>query len=63
MFSGPHYPLTWSNGFCRGRGKNGALVEKGKGPWQRGHHYDNFLIIFFGGRENEGKRRQENAQT
>jgi hypothetical protein len=33
---GLHHPLTWSNGFCGGRGKRGALVvEKGKGLWQR----------------------------
>jgi hypothetical protein len=28
---GLHYPLTWFNGFCDGRGKKGALVNK-KGP-------------------------------
>ena len=27
--------LTWFNMFCGGRGKISALVEKGKGPWQR----------------------------
>jgi hypothetical protein len=26
--------VTWSNGFCGGRGKRGAMVEKGKGAWQ-----------------------------
>ena len=32
--------LTWSNGFRDARGKRGALVEKGKRPWQR-----NIVII------------------
>ena len=41
-FFGLHYLLTWSNRFCRGRGKRGALVEKGKSPWQR-----NDVIIYF----------------
>jgi hypothetical protein len=27
-----HYPLTWSNEFCGGRGKIGASIEKVKGP-------------------------------
>jgi hypothetical protein len=40
IFESPHHPLTWSNGFCCGRGKRGAHVEKGKGPWQR-----NIIII------------------
>ena len=30
---GIHYPLPWSNGFCCGWDKIGALVGKGKGPW------------------------------
>ena len=28
---GLHFLLTWSNGFCVGRGKEGALVEKDRG--------------------------------
>jgi hypothetical protein len=39
-----HYLLTWSNGFCSGRSKRGALVGKGKGPWQRN---DFILLIIF----------------
>jgi hypothetical protein len=41
IFEGLHYPLTWSNKFCGGRGKRGGLVEKGKGPWQK-----NVVIMF-----------------
>ena len=59
------YIIHWhgSTGFCSGRGKRGALIQKGKGPWQR-----NIVIIiykwnYFGGRENENKRRQKNGQT
>ena len=40
---GLHYSLTWSKGYCGGRGKRDALVEKGKGPQQR----NNFIIIFW----------------
>ena len=28
-----HYPSTLSNEFCNGRGKKGAMVEKGMGTW------------------------------
>ena len=60
MFQGLRYPLTWSNGFCGGRGKRGVLVERGMG--QR-----NIVIIIFWwifwGREVEDKRRQKNGQT
>ena len=48
IFWGLHYPLTWSNGFCGGRGKRVALVEKGKGPWQRNIVILVFWWIFFG---------------
>ena len=63
MFKGLHYPLTWSNGFSCGRGQKGALLEKGKHPWQ-----GNVVIVHFYeekklGKENEDKRRQENGQT
>ena len=30
IFKGLHYPLTWLNGFCSGRGKRGALIYKKK---------------------------------
>ena len=33
FFEGLHHPLTWSNGFCNGRGTRGDLIEKGRGPW------------------------------
>ena len=35
MCKGLHFPLTWSNVFCGGRGKRGALVEKCRGPWPK----------------------------
>ena len=35
IFKGLHYLLTWSNWFCGGRGKRGALIEKGKGLGQK----------------------------
>ena len=42
IVEGLHYPLTWSNGFCDGRGKRGGMVEKGRGLWQK-----NVVIIKF----------------
>ena len=42
IFQGLHYPVTCSNGFCGGRGKRGAPIEKGKGPW-----HENIVIIIF----------------
>ena len=59
IFQGLHYPPTWSNGFCSGRGKRGALVEKCKGPWQRNTLIIKFLWIFFGGREGKNNKRQK----
>ena len=57
-------PLTWSNMFCAGRDKRGALVRKAKGPWQRKYGNNKILmIVFAGGRDDEDKRRQKNAQT
>ena len=32
IFQGLHYPLTWSKGFCGGRGEKGVIIEIGKGP-------------------------------
>ena len=58
IFKGLHYPLTWLNGFCSGRGKRGALIYKKK----EGAHdiellkksnFQNFLE----GREGDNKRR------
>ena len=64
IFEGLHYPLTWSNGFCNGKCTGGALVEKGKDPWQS----NVVLIIFinefiFLWREDEDERTQANDQT
>ena len=35
ILRGLDHPLTWSNGFCNGRGKRGVVVENNRGPWQR----------------------------
>jgi len=35
IFTGLHYPSTWFNGFCDGRGKRVAMVEKNTGPWKK----------------------------
>jgi hypothetical protein len=59
VFKGPHYPLTWSNEFCSGRSKRGALIVKGKGAWQR--NVD--IIIFLGGICFGGKRRWRQEKT
>ena len=48
IFKGLHYLLTWSNGFCSGRGKRGLLVEKRKGPWQRNDVMMNQWLWAFG---------------
>ena len=55
----PDHPLTWSNGFCNGRGKRGVVVENSRGPWQR----NVVMINLCWGREYQDKRRQENGQT
>ena len=46
-FKDLHYPLTWSNGFCGGRGKIGALVEKRQRPMAKECCYNNFLVKLF----------------
>ena len=58
IFLGLHYPLTWSNMFSNGRGKRGALLKKGKGPWQRNVVMMNFWWILWGMR----RRRQEKTR-
>ena len=64
IFKGPHYLLTWSNKFCAGRGKRGALVDKCKGPCQKNVVIINFWWkIYLWGREYNDKRREWNAQT
>ena len=60
LFWGLHYPLTWPNKFCGGRGKRGALVKKGKGPWPTNVVIINCCCIFLRGKR---RRRQENGQT
>jgi hypothetical protein len=55
IFTGLHYPSTWFNGFCDGRGKRVAMVEKNTGPWKK-ICYDNSLMIFFLKREDEDKK-------
>jgi hypothetical protein len=54
-----HYPT----GICGGRGKRGALVEKGRDPWQRNDVTIYFLMKCSLGKKDEDKRRQENSQT
>ena len=56
--SRPHYPLTWSNGFCKGRGKRGALVEEGKGPRQRNYVITDYFLMKLCGKE-KTKTRQD----
>ena len=63
IFWGLHYPMIWSNMFCSGRGKRGALVEKGQGSMAEKCCYDKFLMIFFWERENKNKRRQKYGLT
>ena len=64
IFQDLHYSLTWSDGFCDGRGKRGAMVEKGKGPWHRNIIIMKFWWNFFdGGIEDDDKRRQKNGQN
>jgi hypothetical protein len=48
--------------FCGGRGKIGGLVEKSKGPWVGIDVMIFFYEMFFGGREDEDKRRQEKTK-
>ena len=48
LFPGLHYPLSWSNMFCTGRGKRGSLTANVKRPWQRIPVLTfNFLYHFF----------------
>ena len=67
IFKGLHYPLTWSNGLCGGRGKRGVL-RKRQGPMAEKCCHNNIFVIFFffgggGRRKDEDMRRQENGQT
>ena len=50
IFEGLHYPVTRFNGFCGGRGKKCAMVEK--------YCYNDLLMIFWG----RGRRRHEKTK-
>ena len=47
LFSGLHYPLSWSNPFCSGRDKRGSLGANVRGPWQRNAIFKNFNHFLF----------------
>ena len=57
IFQGLHYPVTWFNMFCGERGKKGALVEKGKGTWQRNDIIIICLINYFFGEKKVKSRK------
>ena len=61
IFQGLHYPLTWSNGFCGGRGKRGALLGKDKGLWQRKIVKKTNFDEFIGGEEKMETREWLNS--
>ena len=54
-----HYPLTWSDGYCGGRGKIGALVERGRDSWQKTFVIINFNPIYLG----KKRWRKDNGQS
>ena len=58
IFDAYNHLQAWSNMFCGGRGKRGALVgeKKTRGPWQRNVVVMNFNEIVFG--EEKMKTRQ-----
>ena len=43
---GLHYPLTWSNWFCSGRGKRGAMIEMTRAHGKK-YYYNKILMILF----------------
>ena len=57
--------MTQSNMFCGGRGKRCAMVEKGKGSWQRiiVIIVISLNMVFFPERKDEDKRKHQNSQT
>jgi hypothetical protein len=61
-FQGLCYSPTWCNGFCGGRGESGAMVEKGKGPWQKKivmiKFYWFFILFYLGGGEGQDKDKR-----
>jgi hypothetical protein len=66
IVQGMHYPLTWSNGFCGGRGERGALVgEREKKAHDRAMllWYKLNEIVLWGQEKMKPKRRQENSHT
>ena len=59
----PTWSMTWPNMFCRGRGNKGAWVKKPRTHGKEILLKPILLMIFFGGREDEDKRRQKNYLT
>ena len=59
MFKDLHYSLTWSNRFCGGRDRRGAMVEKNKGPMVEKYCYNKNLMNFFSQGEQKMKYREE----
>ena len=59
MFSCLHYPLSWSSGFCAGRGKRGSLGTHIKGPLQEKCWINQFESFFSLPNISIGTRKQE----
>ena len=55
--------MTWSNGFHSERGKKSALVrkEEARYPLAEKYYYNEILMKFLEGREDEDKRQQKNV--
>jgi hypothetical protein len=52
--------LTWSSGFCGGRGKRAALMQKkNQMPMAKKWCYNKNLMTYFGGREDEDKIKMQ----
>ena len=47
IFGGLHYPLTWSNKICGGRGKNDAMVKNGSSSEIAGDYVQEFLMLTY----------------
>ena len=63
VIQGLHYPLTWSNEFCGGKGKRGAMVWKGKGPWDDVQIKFEWLYLFSGEEKMKTREDKKNGQT
>ena len=44
---GLHYPLSWSNGLCNGRGKRRSLVAYVRGPCHRSAFFPLLFLLYF----------------